>query len=327
MFAASLSIDRAVRCVLAVAGALVLMAMAAEAKSPGATYCFGGWCHRVSTLGEMDSVVGRRGFVKASFYDDCRRDRFNPCGLTSSGEVFRPDRPDNAASPIFPDGTVLLVYNPKSKQAAVLRVNSTGPYRGDRTLDVSRAAAEHLGFAKQGVAELAVSILSSPNDREARYRKERNYDKVPGHMGTFDSLEAAEEAAIGKLRLVAAPVTAAAVDMRSKINAWMPWALAQDVQEKQLAALQIQASLIDIGATRSVTARTLAETELNRGAAIAGAVDATNPTSSLLLHISAFIAEARRAAQPDARRIEAAHEPPRDFAAAFRLAAQLPQYR
>ena len=327
MFAASLQIDRALRCVMAVAVALTLMATASDAKSPGATYCFGGWCHRVSTLSEMDSVVGRRGFVNASYYDDCRRDRFNPCGLTSSGAVFRPDLPDNAASPIFPDGTILLVYNPKSKQAAVLRVNSAGPYRGNRTLDVSRATAEHLGFAKLGVAELAVSILSSPNDRESRYRKERTYDKVPGHMGTFESLEAAEEAAIGKLRLVSAPVAVAAVDMRSKINAWMPWALAQDVQEKQLAASQLQASLTDIGATRSVTAHTLAETELNRGAAIAGAVDANNHPPSLLLHISAFIAEARRAAQPHARRIESAHDIPRDFAAAFRLTAQLPQYR
>jgi rare lipoprotein A len=327
MFAASLSIDRAVRYVMAVAVALTLMATASDAKSPGATYCFGGWCHRVSTLSEMDSVVGRRGFVNASFYDDCRRDRFNPCGLTSSGAVFRPDLPDNAASPIFPDGTILLVYNPKSKQAAVLRVNSAGPYRGNRTLDVSRAAAEHLGFAKLGVAELAVSILSSPNDREARYRKERTYDKVPGHMGTFESLEAAEEAAICKLRLVSAPVAAADKEMRLKIDAWMPWGLAQYVQQNQLAASQLKAPLSDIGAVNPVTARTLDETELNSGAAIAGDVDANNHPPSLLLHISAFIAEARRAAQPRAAIDYGARDVPRDFAADFRLKTEMAKYR
>ena len=94
----------------------------------------------------MDSIVGRTGFLKVSFYDDCRIDRFNACGLTSSGAVFRPDLTDNAASPIFPDGTVLLVFNPENKRAAVLRVNSAGPYWGDRKLDVSRAAADKLGF-------------------------------------------------------------------------------------------------------------------------------------------------------------------------------------
>ena len=49
---------------------------------------------------------------------ECRRDRFNPCGLTASGEAFRPNDADNAASPIYPEGTVLLVRNPSNGEAA-----------------------------------------------------------------------------------------------------------------------------------------------------------------------------------------------------------------
>lgn len=184
----------------------------ARAKTPGATYCFGGWCHRVSTLDEMHGLVGRRGFLKASYYDDCSKDRFNPCGLTSSGEVFRPDLPDNAASPIFPDGTVVLVYNPANKRAAVLRVNSAGPYRGDRRLDVSRATAEKLDFVKRGVAELMVTVLKSPEAKEARYHKLRRYETVPGYLGRFGSFDDAHDAALQKLNLDVANRIAALED-------------------------------------------------------------------------------------------------------------------
>jgi len=173
----------------------------ATAKTPGETHCYGGWCHRVSTLEEMQSLVGHRGILKASYYDDCRVDRFNTCGLTSSGAVFRPDLADNAASPIFPDGTVLLAFNPKTQKAAVLRINSTGPYRGDRTLDVSRATAERLGFRHSGVAELMVTVIKAPDPEESSYRKHRQYPPVPGYMGAFSSFDSAHEAALANLRL------------------------------------------------------------------------------------------------------------------------------
>lgn len=203
--------------VFAKAGVLALAcwiaaASAATAKTPGGVHCYGKTCHRVSTLEEMDSIVGRTGFLKVSFYDDCRVDRFNACGLTSSGAVFRPDLPDNAASPIFPDGTILLAFNPENKRAAVLRVNSAGPYWGDRKLDVSRAAADKLGFKKRGVAELMVAILKSPDPHEARYKKMRQYDRVPGYIGVFADFQAAHGAAISALALELQAVPVRVVD-------------------------------------------------------------------------------------------------------------------
>lgn len=191
---------------LALSAALILEASAPlAAKTPGALHCFGKFCHRVATLDEMDGGVGRTGMLKASYYDDCRADRFNTCALTSSGEVFRPSTPDNAASPVFPDGTVILAYHPKTRKAAVLRINSTGPYCGDRTLDVSRATAEKLGFREQGVVELMVAIVRSPEPEEAHYRARRIYPPVPGYMGMFKSFGAAHDAAIERLEQVAAP--------------------------------------------------------------------------------------------------------------------------
>ena len=173
----------------------------ANAKSPGTRYCFHGYCHRVGTLAQTRTLVGWRGYLLASYYDSCRRDRLNPCGLTSSGAVFRPDLPDNAASPLLPDGTVILAYNPKSGDASVLRITNAGPYSGKRKLDVSRAAAEKLGFRRQGVASLVISVLQAPTRAEARYVRRRVYRKVPGYLGRFESFDAALETAKDRLDL------------------------------------------------------------------------------------------------------------------------------
>ena len=109
--------------------------------------------------------------------------------------MFRPDLPDNAASPLLPDGTVILAYNPKTGDASVLRITNAGPYSGKRKLDVSRAAAEKLGFSKQGVAPLVVSVLRSPTKTEASYVRKRVYPAVPGYLGKFETVDVALEAA------------------------------------------------------------------------------------------------------------------------------------
>jgi rare lipoprotein A len=167
------------------------LAYVAAAKTPGNKYCFYGTCHRVKTITETEALIGVPTVLKASFYDSCARDSYNPCGLTSSGEAFNPDRPDNAASPIYPDGTKLLVWSSESKEALVLRVNNAGPYWGDRELDVSRAAAEVLGFKDRGVADLHVSVLEAPTLEEATYRQDRTYDPVPGQIGQYQTASAA----------------------------------------------------------------------------------------------------------------------------------------
>ena len=177
----------------------IAAAPTADAKSPGTRYCFHGLCHRVGTLAQTDTLVGWRGYLLASYYDNCRLDRLNPCGLTSSGAVFRPDLPDNAASPLLPDGTVILAYNPKTGDASVLRVTNAGPYSGKRKLDVSRAAAEKLGFRKQGVAALVISVLQSPTKAEASYVRRRVYQTVPGYLGRFDTVDIALETAEERL--------------------------------------------------------------------------------------------------------------------------------
>jgi len=139
-----------------------LAAPAAFAKTPGKTYCINGVCHRVKTVAEMQSLIGHEEIVVASYYDDCAVDKHNPCTALSSGEEFRADLPDNAASPVYPNGTILVVTNPATEKQLLVRVNNSGPYKKGRLLDVSRAAAEQLGFLKAGVATLRITVISGP---------------------------------------------------------------------------------------------------------------------------------------------------------------------
>ena len=176
-------------------GGLIGGSGVAEAKTPGKTYCFRGYCRRVKTIAETRREIGRRRSLIASFYDSCRRDRFNPCGLTSSGERFQPHKANNAASPIYPDGTLLLVWNPSTRRSVVVRVNNAGPYHGRRLLDVSRAAAVRLGFRHRGVARVYVKVLRAPTRAEATYRRNRRYAPAPGFIGIFASIDRALVAA------------------------------------------------------------------------------------------------------------------------------------
>jgi rare lipoprotein A (peptidoglycan hydrolase) len=186
-------------CIASIASAFAAVAIPAtistpvEAKTPGKTYCFVGKCHRVKTIAETQALVGKEEAITASHYDDCSKDRYNPCGLTSSGERFHPDRADNTASPIYPDGTQLLVWSPENKRALVVRVNNAGPYWGNRTLDLSRAAAEKLGFEGDGVAKLKVKVIKAPEEHETKYVKNRTYDPVPGDIGQYASLDDAQQ--------------------------------------------------------------------------------------------------------------------------------------
>ena len=129
--------------------------------------------------------------LKASYYGDAGKDAFNPSNQTSSGEYYRSDRADNAASPVYPDGTKLLVWHPTSKKALLIRINNAGPYWGDRKLDLSRAAAEKLGFVDSGVATLQVRVVAAPSKAEATYKHGRSYPAVQGYLGQFANLEAA----------------------------------------------------------------------------------------------------------------------------------------
>ena len=91
----------------------------------------------------------------ASWYGDDFHGR-----LTSNGEVFDMHRP-TAAHPTLPLPSLVRVTNLENGRSAVLRVNDRGPFVANRIIDLSRAAADKLGFRRQGTARVRVTYVGS----------------------------------------------------------------------------------------------------------------------------------------------------------------------
>lgn len=74
---------------------------------------------------------------------------------TSSGELYDMFAM-TAAHPTLPIPSYVRVTSLKSGAAVIVRVNDRGPFKDDRIIDLSFAAATRLGFASAGTAEVEV---------------------------------------------------------------------------------------------------------------------------------------------------------------------------
>ena len=74
----------------------------------------------------------------------------------ANGKPFKAADPTTAAHKSLPFGTKLLVKNPATGRSLVVTVKDRGPYVKGRDLDLSRAAARKLGYARRGLANLVI---------------------------------------------------------------------------------------------------------------------------------------------------------------------------
>ena len=89
---------------------------------------------------------------EASWYGEAFRGR-----TTANGETFDPDAM-TAAHKTLPFGTMLVVqYHGKRVE---VRINDRGPFSDNRVLDLSKAAAQRLGYVSEGVAEVCFAVKS-----------------------------------------------------------------------------------------------------------------------------------------------------------------------
>ncbi len=77
---------------------------------------------------------------------------------TASGEPFDMNAL-TAAHPSLPFGTMVRVTNLANGRSVVVRINDRGPYKKRRIIDVSRHAAEQLGFRRAGLAKVRVEVI------------------------------------------------------------------------------------------------------------------------------------------------------------------------
>jgi len=78
---------------------------------------------------------------------------------TANGEIFDMNA-ITAAHRTLPMPSVVWVTNLSNGRALAVRVNDRGPFANDRIIDLSRQAAQLLGFATQGTTQVKVEILA-----------------------------------------------------------------------------------------------------------------------------------------------------------------------
>lgn len=79
--------------------------------------------------------------------------------FTANGEIF--DQNDvSAAHRTLPMPSLVRVTNLENGRTLVVRVNDRGPYVNNRIIDLSRRAAQMLGFEGKGTAKVRVQIMA-----------------------------------------------------------------------------------------------------------------------------------------------------------------------
>lgn len=96
---------------------------------------------------------------KASYYADSFEG-----SPTASGEKYKASKL-TAAHRTLPFGTVLKVTNLANNETVEVTVNDRGPFVEGRVIDVSKAAAEKLGFLNQGVANVKIEVIDAGNGK------------------------------------------------------------------------------------------------------------------------------------------------------------------
>lgn len=101
------------------------------------------------------SAIGQRQQGKASFYADKFEGR-----PTASGETYKHGKL-TAAHKTLPFGTRVRVTNTSNQKQVEVVINDRGPYVDDRIIDLSKSAAEQLGFVQQGLADVILEVLDA----------------------------------------------------------------------------------------------------------------------------------------------------------------------
>jgi len=80
-------------------------------------------------------------------------------GVTANGEIYDMHLM-TAAHRTLPLPSIVRVTNLENGRSVVLRVNDRGPFVNNRIIDVSKLAAERLGFLEKGTTRVRVDILA-----------------------------------------------------------------------------------------------------------------------------------------------------------------------
>jgi len=136
----------------------------------------------VSLVFCLFSLIAQVQTGKASFYADKFEGVF-----TASGEKYKHNKL-TAAHKTLPFGTKVRVTNLANNQSVEVVINDRGPYVEDRIIDLSKAAAEQLGFINKGLVDVKLEVVD-PGDGKAKEQPLRTIDQVTVEEKEFYEFE------------------------------------------------------------------------------------------------------------------------------------------
>ncbi len=135
----------------------------------------------------------------ASWYGEQFHGRY-----TANGEVFDLNGL-TAAHHTLPLPSIVQVTNLENGRSIELRVNDRGPFAGARIIDVSRQAAQLLGFERNGTAKVRVRLLTAETMQAQAVARRNGSEEVPG--GPVEVAQAAPRTAVDAHPLAPIPGT------------------------------------------------------------------------------------------------------------------------
>ena len=137
---------------------LLLMGLTAIAQS-GSRSMKGAKVVRQKELDNKgDSAVVYYGV--ASYYAD----KFNG-RQTASGEIYSHAR-NTAACNVLPLGTWIRVTNLRNDKSIVLKINDRLHANNNRVVDLTKSAAQRLGYVGKGLARVKVEVLGKKKPKD-----------------------------------------------------------------------------------------------------------------------------------------------------------------
>jgi rare lipoprotein A len=107
------------------------------------------------------SAIAQVQTGKASFYAD----KFEGA-QTASGEKYKHNKLTGAHKTL-PFGTKVRVTNVANNESVEITINDRGPYVDGRIVDVSKSAAEKLGFVNLGLAEVKLEVIDAGDGKSS----------------------------------------------------------------------------------------------------------------------------------------------------------------
>lgn len=123
----------------------------------------------------------------ASFYNDSFEGK-----ETASGDKYRASKL-TAAHLMLPFGTIVKVTNLKNNKSVEVEINDRGPYVQGRLLDLSKSAADALGFVHEGLAEVEIEVLEHSDEmQKGKSMNKRANRDMPEHQNEYYEVHAEE---------------------------------------------------------------------------------------------------------------------------------------